>query len=86
MRCQYYNNYLLTYVFILLTFFSQDTLRKLSRSWPNLDKPQVFCLSTSKAWHTKLAGYVSEDFSRLVDGIQRLVPVGLQRKIQLSYK
>ncbi len=47
---------------------------------------QVFCMATTKAWHTKQAGYISEDFSKLLDGIQRLVPVGLQRKIQLSYK
>ena len=47
---------------------------------------QVFCMATTKAWHTKQAGYISDDFSKLLDGIQRLVPVGLQRKIQLSYK
>ncbi len=43
-------------------------------------------MATTKAWHTKQAGYISDDFSKLLDGIQRLVPVGLQRKIQLSYK
>ena len=64
----------------------RDTVRKLSRSWPNMDRSQVFCLSTTKAWNTKMAGYVAEDFSEFLDGIQRLVPIGLQRKIQLSYK
>ena len=63
-----------------------DTLRKLARSWPDIDASHVFCLSSTKAWSTRMAGYVSHDFSNLLDGIQRLVPIGLQRKIQLSFK
>ena len=63
-----------------------DTLLKLQRSWPGVDDRHVFCLATTKAWATRSAGYVSHDFSNLLDGLQRLVPIGLQRKIQISYK
>ena len=63
-----------------------DTFRKLTRCWPELNESQIFQLSTTKAWSTKMAGYVSEDYSQLLDGIQRLIPVGLQRKINHSFR
>ena len=47
---------------------------------------QVFCLSTTKAVVQKEAGYIAEDYSRLLDGIQRLIPIGLQRTVQHSYR
>ena len=64
----------------------KDTFKKLSRCWPDLTQSQVFQLSTTKAWLNRQVGYISEDFSRLLDGIQRLIPVGLQRKIHHSYR
>ena len=65
---------------------SEDTFKKLSHSWPDLDEDQVFYLSTTKAWSTKMAGYVADDYSKLLDGIQRLIPRGLQRRLEHSHR
>ena len=65
---------------------SADTMVKLGRCWPDLQQGQVFCLSTTGAMLQRKAGYISEDFSVLLDGIQRLIPVGLRRKIHRSYR
>ncbi|KAK2148552.1 hypothetical protein LSH36_491g00038 [Paralvinella palmiformis] len=63
-----------------------DTMTKLGRCWPDLQDGQVFCLSTTGAMLQRRAGYISEDFSILLDGIQRLIPIGLRRKIHRSYR
>lgn len=65
---------------------ADDTFKKLTHCWPELDEAQVFHLSTTKAWSTKVVGYVAEDYSKLLDGIQRLIPRGLQRKLEHSHR
>ena len=64
----------------------KDTIRKLKACWPkfNPDK-QLFFMDTEFAWHTAQDGYITDDYAKLIDGMQELLPMGLQRKLRLAY-
>lgn len=65
----------------------KDTIKeKLAGCWPDIDTSQIFHMSALKAWNTlEATGYVTEDLARLLDGIEKLVPIGLLRKIQMHH-
>lgn len=64
----------------------QYIIEKLSKCWPGFDpKKQLFKMNTEFAFHTLKAGYITDDYSRLIDGIQILLPMGLQRMLKMAY-
>lgn len=59
----------------------------LAKCWPGIETSQIFYMSTLKAWNTLDAtGYVTDDLANLLDGLQRLAPVGLLRKIHMTHR
>ncbi|KAI8483285.1 hypothetical protein Bbelb_390260 [Branchiostoma belcheri] len=64
-----------------------DTTKKLQDNWAKLDRSQVFRFSVqqaSTAWNK--AGYMTGDFAELLNGLNRLLPISLRSKVELSYR
>ncbi|XP_035663970.1 uncharacterized protein LOC118407579 [Branchiostoma floridae] len=61
-----------------------DYLKKLKDHFPELRDDQVFFLSCNKA--VSPAGQLSPEFSRLLDGLDKLLPQSLQHKLELQYQ
>ncbi|KAI8483948.1 hypothetical protein Bbelb_383380 [Branchiostoma belcheri] len=61
-----------------------DTLRKLSDNWPGLEGSQVFFVSTKKA--VEPFEILSEDFSKVLDGLDLLLPKSLDIKLETQYR
>ncbi|KAI8481157.1 MAP kinase kinase kinase [Branchiostoma belcheri] len=64
----------------------QDTIRKLKASWPGFTTDQLFFLSTKIAADISAAGYIASDFVRLLDGIEKLLPISLRSKLQHQFR
>ena len=64
----------------------RDTIRKLTECWPGFrpDK-QLFFMNTDLSYHSFQLGYLTDDYSLLIDGIKELFPLGLQRKLRMAY-
>ncbi|XP_078573528.1 uncharacterized protein LOC144860241 [Branchiostoma floridae x Branchiostoma japonicum] len=62
-----------------------EQLRVLRRYWHGCTEDQVFRLCTSDAAKALQHGVVMKDFRHLLDGIERLIPVSLQNKLQVYY-
>ncbi|KAI8517838.1 hypothetical protein Bbelb_038550 [Branchiostoma belcheri] len=60
-----------------------ETLRKLSEMWPGLEDSQVFFVSTDKA--VDPFGILSEDFTKVLDGLNLLLPKSLDNKLETQY-
>ncbi|XP_019636106.1 PREDICTED: uncharacterized protein LOC109478780 [Branchiostoma belcheri] len=63
----------------------EEQLRVLRRYWHGCTEDQVFRLCTSDAAKALQHGVVMKDFRHLLDGIERLIPVSLQNKLQVYY-
>jgi len=63
-----------------------EQLRVLRRYWHGCTEDQVFRLCTSDAAKALQHGVVMKDFRHLLDGIERLIPVSLQNKLQVYYR
>lgn len=64
----------------------QDIIEKLSMCWPGFDpKRQLFKMNTEFAFTSLTAGYITDDYAQLIDGIKRLLPMGLQRKLKMAH-
>lgn len=64
----------------------QFIVGKLQMCWPEFDpKRQLFKMSTEFAFNTLKAGYITDDYALLINGLQQLLPMGLQRKLQMAY-
>ncbi|XP_019646382.1 PREDICTED: uncharacterized protein LOC109486917, partial [Branchiostoma belcheri] len=61
-----------------------NTFRKLSQMWPGLKETQVFFVSTKKA--LRLGGILSEDFSKVLDGLDLLLQKSLDIKLDTQYR
>ncbi|XP_078664264.1 uncharacterized protein LOC144907273 [Branchiostoma floridae x Branchiostoma belcheri] len=61
-----------------------ETFRKLSEMWPGLEESQVFFVSTKKA--VGLGGILSEDFSKVLNGLDLLLPKSLDIKLETQYR
>ncbi|XP_019633282.1 PREDICTED: uncharacterized protein LOC109476704 isoform X2 [Branchiostoma belcheri] len=64
----------------------QDTIRKLKASWPGFTTDQLFFLSTKIAADISVAGYMASDFVRLLNGIEKLLPISLRSKLQHQFR
>ncbi|XP_066274787.1 uncharacterized protein [Branchiostoma lanceolatum] len=64
----------------------EDTIRKLQACWSGSSDRQVFCMSTAEAQRLRDQGHVSADFSRFLDGLERLIPESLNWRIEVSYR
>ncbi|XP_002732513.1 uncharacterized protein LOC100370751 [Saccoglossus kowalevskii] len=64
----------------------QDTMKKLQRCWLGLSDSQVFFLSTKNASMALKHGSVTNDFEKLLRGIQHLLPISLTSKVQVHYR
>ncbi|XP_070564254.1 uncharacterized protein [Ptychodera flava] len=63
-----------------------DTLQKLSACWEGLDEHQVFYVSSQKAeLSLKAVGLPTGDFDKLLDGIERLLPISLKYKLKCHF-
>ena len=64
-----------------------DTLLKLKRCWPGVKESQVFTMSSLKAQKSlKDSGFVTSDFANLLEGIENLLPISLQCKLENHYR
>ncbi|XP_066272437.1 uncharacterized protein [Branchiostoma lanceolatum] len=64
----------------------QDTIRKLKTCWPGFTTDQLFFMSTKLAADIGSAGYMASDFARLLDGIEKLLPISLRSKLQHQFR
>ncbi|XP_078672937.1 uncharacterized protein LOC144912055 isoform X2 [Branchiostoma floridae x Branchiostoma belcheri] len=64
----------------------EDTVKKLQACWSGSSARQVFCMSTAEAQRLRDQGHVSADFSRFLDGLERLIPESLNWRIEVSYR
>eukprot|EP00058_Branchiostoma_floridae_P008076 XP_002593564.1 hypothetical protein BRAFLDRAFT_88492 [Branchiostoma floridae] len=64
----------------------QDTIRKLKTCWPGFTTDQLFFMSTKLAADISAEGYMTSDFARLLDGIEKLLPVSLRCKLQHQFR
>ncbi|XP_077981433.1 uncharacterized protein LOC144436502 [Glandiceps talaboti] len=63
-----------------------DTLTKLRSCWDGLEDNQVFYVSSSKTEGSlRAVGFPTGDFDKLLDGIQRLLPISLKYKLQCFF-
>ncbi|XP_078691940.1 uncharacterized protein LOC144922170 [Branchiostoma floridae x Branchiostoma belcheri] len=60
-----------------------ETFRKLSQMWPGLKESQVFHVSSKKA--VGPFGILSEDFIKVLDGLDLLLPKSLDIKLDTQY-
>ncbi|CAH1238236.1 CSK [Branchiostoma lanceolatum] len=63
----------------------EEQLRVLRRYWHGCTEDQVFRLCTAEATKALQHGVVMKDFRHLLDGIERLIPISLQNKLQVYY-
>ncbi|KAI8483944.1 hypothetical protein Bbelb_383340 [Branchiostoma belcheri] len=61
-----------------------ETLRKLSDMWSGLKESQLFYVSTKKA--VGLGEILSEDFIKVLDGLDLLLPKSLDNKLETQYR
>lgn len=60
---------------------------RLKKCWPGLDpKSQIICLSTTIATKAQDAGYISEDFSSLMDGLKYTVLKSVEARLELHWR
>lgn len=60
---------------------------RLNKCWPNLDpKSQIVCLSTTKASEAQNAGYISEDFSSLMDALKYTVLKSIEARLEFHWR
>ena len=60
---------------------------QLKKCWPNLDpKSQIVCLSTTKASEAQNAGYISEDFSSLMDALKYTVLKSIEARLEFHWR
>ncbi|XP_078619743.1 uncharacterized protein LOC144886833 [Branchiostoma floridae x Branchiostoma japonicum] len=64
----------------------EDTIKKLQACWSGSSARQVFCMSTAEAQRLRDQGHVSADFSRFLDGLEKLIPESLNWRIEVSYR
>ena len=65
----------------------QDTLMKLRKCWPGVQESQVFTMSSLKARKSlSESGFVTSDFAKLLEGIENLLPISLQCKLENHYR
>ncbi|KAI8502328.1 hypothetical protein Bbelb_199160 [Branchiostoma belcheri] len=60
-----------------------ETFRKLSEMWPGLEESQLFFVSTRKA--VGPGGILSDDFTKVLDGLDLLLPKSLDIKLETQY-
>ena len=60
---------------------------RLKECWPGLDpKSQIVYLSTPKATEAQKAGYISEDFSSLMDGLKYTVLKSIEARLEFHWR
>lgn len=64
----------------------QDIITKLRMCWPGFDpEQQLFKMNSDFAWHTLKVGYITDDYAELIDGLQKLLPMGLRHKLKMAH-
>jgi len=62
-------------------------VRKLQRCWPGLDPmSQIIYMSTTKASKGQNHGFVTEDFSSLMNGMRSMVLKSIEARIESHWK
>ena len=65
---------------------TKDTIRKLRNCWPGFEpKRQLFFMNSLQAMRHAEGGFVAEDYSKLLDGIKYLFPLGLENRTKTIY-
>lgn len=60
---------------------------RLKKCWPGLDpKSQIIYLSTLKATEAQNAGYISEEFSSLMDGLKYTVLKSIEARLEIQWR
>ena len=60
---------------------------RLKKCWPGLDpKSQIIYLSTLKATEAQNAGYISENFSALMDGLKYTVLKSIGARLEFHWR
>lgn len=60
---------------------------RLKKCWPTLDpKSQIIYLSTLKATEAQNAGYISEEFSSLMDGLKYTVLKSIEARLEFHWR
>lgn len=60
---------------------------RLKRCWPSLDpKSQIIYLSTLKATEAQNAGYISEEFSSLMEGLKYTVLKSIEGRLEFHWR
>lgn len=64
-----------------------QVIERLKKYWPSLDpKSQIIYLSTIKATEAQNAGYISEDFFSLMDGLKYTVLKSTEARLELHWR
>ena len=62
-------------------------IRKLQRCWPGLDpESQVIYMSTMKANQGQNLGFITEDFSSLMNGMRSMVLKSIEARLEIHWK
>jgi len=62
-------------------------VRKLQRSWPDLDpESQVIYMSTMKTSKGQNLGFVTEDFTSLMNGMRSMVLKSIEARLEIHWK
>ena len=65
----------------------RQVTERLKKCWPSLDpKSQVIYLSTLKATEAQNAGYISEEFSALMDGLKYTVLKSIEARLEFHWR
>jgi hypothetical protein len=64
----------------------RDTEMKLKKCWSGLQPEQIIPFSAKEAAEIYDQGYMTLEYKNLLDGIEDLIPVGLENKIFMSFK
>lgn len=64
-----------------------QVIERLKKCWPSLDpKSQIIYLSTLKATEAQNAGYISEEFSSLMDGLKYTVLKSIEARLEFQWR
>ena len=66
--------------------FKNYVIKKLTSWWPGLDpETQIIHMSTTKANTAQKHGFITEDFSSLINGIRSMVLNSIDSKLELHW-
>lgn len=62
-------------------------LSKLGSCWPQFKREQVYYMSSMKSWgHYNSCGYITHDFCAVLTGLEKLIPVCLDMRVDQHYR